>query len=159
MRQNQSSGSRRLSGTWSIASTSSWASNNEDAALPTSRRWSSRFFSYSRRGRKSSTSSTSSRTCGGMTTEDTRELWRCMLALQQLYGCYKSTRMDLAVNAGDAGINLMPNPFIIDTLNDSLVNLPAEGWEMLDRCLRNSKSAPRAMRSKPKSQRKFWSRS
>lgn len=28
------------------------------------------------------------------------------------------------------------NPFIIDTLNNSVIDLPDEGWEMLDRCLR-----------------------
>ncbi|KAG5982079.1 hypothetical protein E4U43_006493, partial [Claviceps pusilla] len=47
------------------------------------------------------------RTCQGMSTQDMRELWRCMLQLQRRYGCYNSTRIDLAVNAGDAGLELM----------------------------------------------------
>ncbi|KAK2592629.1 hypothetical protein QQS21_009656 [Conoideocrella luteorostrata] len=151
---------RRPSSASSISSTSSWASQEEDpSSLTTSRRSSLRFFTYSRRERNPSTSSTSSRTCEGMSTEDTRELWRCMLELQQLYGCYNSTRIDLAVNAGDAGIDLMPNPFIIDTLNDSLIDLPAEGWDMLDRCLRNSKPSPESTGSKRKPHRKFLARS
>ncbi|GAB0140976.1 hypothetical protein EsHS_00001584 [Epichloe bromicola] len=99
---------RRLSSASSISSACSWASHEDEASSPTtSRRSSLRFFTYSRRDRNPSTPSTSGRTCEGMTTEDTRELWRCMLELQQLYGCYNSTRMDLAVNAGEAGVDLM----------------------------------------------------
>lgn len=30
-----------------------------------------------------------------------------MLELQELYGCYNSTRIDLALDAGDEGIDLM----------------------------------------------------
>ncbi|UNI15967.1 hypothetical protein JDV02_002448 [Purpureocillium takamizusanense] len=87
-------------------------------------------------------SSCNVRTCEGMTADETRELWKCMLALQQRYGCYNSRRIDLAANAGDdEGVNLMPNPFIIDTLNNSVIDLPSEGWEMLDRCLRGHDEA------------------
>ncbi|KAG5914735.1 hypothetical protein E4U42_000343 [Claviceps africana] len=101
-----------------------------------------------------------SRTCQGMSIQDTRELWRCMLQLQRQYGCYNSTRIDLAVNAGGAGLDLMPNPFIIDTLNDSLVDLPAHGWDLLDRCLGNKRRAPTL--KPPKSTRpwpRFWAHS
>ncbi|KAG5993490.1 hypothetical protein E4U54_003347 [Claviceps lovelessii] len=95
----------------------------------------------------------SRRTCQGMSTQDMRELWRCMLQLQRRYGCYNSTRIDLAVNAGDAGLELMPNPFIIDTLNDSLVDLPTQGWAMLNRRLRCRELAPpKATRPWPR----FW---
>ena len=136
--------------------------------------------------------------------QQTRHLWRCMLKLQRRYACYNSTRIDLAVNAGNAGVELMrkwsrfrmcrrggrvnfrrmslspckdavcalaqhpgkaaglqrggarpgfrncksgiflltntATPFIIDTLNDSLVDLPDEGWQMLDRCLQPRKA-------------------
>ena len=97
---------RPSSSTSSIASTSSWASHDDASPLTTSRRSSLRFFTYMSK-RHPSTSSNSGRSCEGMSTEETRELWRCMLELQQLYGCYNSTRIDLAVNAGEAGIDLM----------------------------------------------------
>lgn len=89
-----------------------------------------------------------------MSADETGELWKCMLELQRQYGCYNSTRIDLAMNAGEAGLYLMPNPFIIDTLNNSVVNLPDEGWQMLDRCLRSGTMTP----AKQKPKRKFWSR-
>ncbi|ODA83830.1 hypothetical protein RJ55_02346 [Drechmeria coniospora] len=77
-----------------------------------------------------------SSTCEGLTPEETCELWRCMLELQQRYRCYNSTRIHLAADAGEDGIRLMPNPFIIDTLNDSVNQLPDEGWRMLRKYLR-----------------------
>ncbi|KAG6052499.1 hypothetical protein E4U33_000512 [Claviceps sp. LM78 group G4] len=67
-----------------------------------------------------------------MSADELRELWRCMLQLQRLYGCYRSTRISLAADAADGGISLMPNPFIIDTLNESITDLPPEGYAMLD---------------------------
>ncbi|PTB75073.1 hypothetical protein M440DRAFT_55726 [Trichoderma longibrachiatum ATCC 18648] len=91
------------------------------------------FPDYDERSRQGSTCSV--RSCGGMSPDATRELWKTMLELQERYGCYTSARMDLAVGAGDMALSLMPNPFILDTLNDSVVDLPDEGWEMLNRCL------------------------
>ncbi|KAF5021209.1 hypothetical protein F66182_6748 [Fusarium sp. NRRL 66182] len=85
------------------------------------------------RNRQASTCS--ERSCEGMTVDETRELWRCMLELQLRYGCYNSTRIDMALDAGDDGLDLMPNRFIIDTLNESVVNLPDQGREMLNRYL------------------------
>lgn len=86
-----------------------------------------------------------------MSAEETRDLWRCMLELQQRYGCYTSARIDMALEAGGDGFDLMPNRFIIDTLNESVVGLPDEGREMLERCL-----APDSSPHKPKW--KFWKR-
>jgi hypothetical protein len=43
------------------------------------------------------------------------------------------------------------NRFIIDTLNDSLIDLPEEGQEMLDRCLRHESNL-----HDEKPRRKFW---
>lgn len=57
------------------------------------------------RGRQSSTYS--ERSCDGMTAGETRDLWKCMLELQERYGCYNSTRIDLAVGAGDEAVDLM----------------------------------------------------
>lgn len=54
-----------------------------------------------------SISDASERSCEGLTAEDTRELWRCMLELQGLYGCYTSARIDVAMEAGEQGVNLM----------------------------------------------------
>ncbi|KAI5461993.1 hypothetical protein BGZ63DRAFT_203401 [Mariannaea sp. PMI_226] len=85
------------------------------------------------RSRQASTCS--DRSCEGMTTDETRELWRCMLELQVRYGCYNSARLDLAVDAGESAMDLMPNRFIIDTLNESVVDLPDEGRELLNRHL------------------------
>ena len=57
------------------------------------------------RGRQDSTSSV--RSCEDMSTNETRDLWLCMLQLQQRYGCYNSTRIDLALGAGDDAVNFM----------------------------------------------------
>ncbi|RDA85871.1 hypothetical protein CP532_4915 [Ophiocordyceps camponoti-leonardi (nom. inval.)] len=109
---------------------------------------------FRRAGSSSSTSSSDSstttvtdesfppRSCEGMTEEERRSVWKCMLALQRRYGCYNSTRIDLAVNAGEEGLSLMPNPFIIDTLNHSVTHLPDEGWQMLDRSFPGMGSPP-----------------
>ena len=42
-----------------------------------------------------------------MSDDETRHLWQCMLELQQRYGCYKSTRMALAMGSGDDPTALM----------------------------------------------------
>jgi hypothetical protein len=42
-----------------------------------------------------------------MSLDETRELWRCMLELQLRYGCYNSTRIEMAVDAGECGVDLM----------------------------------------------------
>ncbi|KAJ3497033.1 hypothetical protein NLG97_g2210 [Lecanicillium saksenae] len=103
------------------------------------------------RDRQNSTSSV--RSCEDMTADKTQELWLCMLELQERYGCYNSTRIDLALGAGVEAINFMPNRFIIDTLNNSLRDLPDEGWNKLYQCLDNHNSM-----QKPKPKRKFWSK-
>lgn len=90
-------------------------------------------------GRKSSIGS--ERSCSQIPAKDVSELWRCMLELQNEYGCYHSTRMDLAVDAGDAALDYMPSRFIIDTLNDSIFDLPEEAWEKLDQYLRQPDTA------------------
>lgn len=57
------------------------------------------------RSRQASTCS--ERSCEGMSAEDTQDLWRCMLELQHRYGCYTSARIDVALEAGDEGMDLM----------------------------------------------------
>lgn len=45
--------------------------------------------------------------CDPLGGNETQALWKCMLELQQRYGCYNSRRMDLAVTAGDEAMSLM----------------------------------------------------
>ncbi|OAA63146.1 hypothetical protein ISF_05022 [Cordyceps fumosorosea ARSEF 2679] len=103
------------------------------------------------RDRQSSVSSV--RSCEDMSADKTQELWFCMLELQERYGCYNSTRIDLALGAGEQAVNFMPNRFIIDTLNNSLRDLPDEGWKKLYSCLDEHPK-----NEKPKPKRKFWSK-
>ncbi|KAK1243418.1 hypothetical protein MKX07_004046 [Trichoderma sp. CBMAI-0711] len=126
---NTTSNSSIISSSASVAATSNSNSNNNNN-MPERR---PSFPDYDERSRQGSTCSI--RSCGGMSPDATRELWKTMLELQERYGCYTSARMDMAVGAGDMALSLMPNPFILDTLNDSVVDLPDEGWEMLNRCL------------------------
>ncbi|KAM0745019.1 hypothetical protein ACQRIT_000403 [Beauveria bassiana] len=98
------------------------------------------------RDRQKSVSSV--RSCEDMSVDKTQELWFCMLQLQERYDCYNSTRIDLALDAGDQAINFMPNRFIMDTLNNSLRDLPDEGWDQLNRCLDHQ-----TVTEKPKSKR------
>lgn len=105
---------RPSSSTSSTASTASWGSHNGDAAQA-QRRPSMRSFENHNdavRGRQNSATSTSSRSCEGMSADETGELWKCMLELQRQYGCYNSTRIDLAMNAGEAGLYLMRKPLV-----------------------------------------------
>lgn len=57
------------------------------------------------RDRQNSTSSI--RSCEDMSAVKTQELWFCMLELQECYGCYNSTRINLALGAGEQAINFM----------------------------------------------------
>lgn len=72
------------------------ACSSDDQAPP--------FFDFSRR---QSSACGSERSCEGLTPDRTRELWQCMLELQGRYGCYHSARIDVAMEAGDEGINYM----------------------------------------------------
>lgn len=97
---------RRSSSTSSTASTVSWASDHHHDESGRAARGSQDLNSAASSPPPASTNA-NVRTCEGMTADETRELWKCMLALQQRYGCYNSRRIDLAANAGDDGVNLM----------------------------------------------------
>ena len=88
---------RRLS---LVSIASSWSSHSEDEKHTDELEIPS--FERSRQA-----STCSDRSCEGMSVDETRELWRCMLELQGRYGCYNSTRIDLAMDAGEEGIDLM----------------------------------------------------
>ncbi|KAH6695750.1 hypothetical protein F5X68DRAFT_258287 [Plectosphaerella plurivora] len=63
---------------------------------------------------------------------DAQSLWQDMLALQQQYNCYRSTRMQVAAGS-DLGADMMPSRACIDLLNASLDDLPEEGWNVLEK--------------------------
>lgn len=82
---------------------SSWSAHSDDAAVPnhpsaTNADEQHPTVPFPRR----QSSVASELSCDGMTGDETRGLWRCMLELQERYGCYNSTRIDLAVGAEDA---------------------------------------------------------
>ncbi|KAI0121309.1 hypothetical protein BJ170DRAFT_141384 [Xylariales sp. AK1849] len=64
------------------------------------------------------------------TEGDPKRLWRRMLALQQIYGCYKSARMSAALESGDIS-SLLPSKACLDLLNDGMEALPDEAEEAL----------------------------
>lgn len=57
--------------------------------------------------RRSSAASSSSRSCKNLDDDHTRDLWHCMLDLQERYACYHSARIDVAMEAGDRGDGYM----------------------------------------------------
>lgn len=57
------------------------------------------------------------------TDGDPERLWRRMLALQQIYGCYNSARMSAALSSGDASL-LLPSKACLDLLNENMTLLP-----------------------------------
>lgn len=85
---------------------SAWSSPSDDGVIVTKHhRPVSEGMPAMLRSRQSSTCSDQS--CEAMTPDETRDLWKCMLELQLRYGCYNSTRIDMALDAGDYGIDLM----------------------------------------------------
>lgn len=52
-------------------------------------------------------------------------LWKRMLALQQLYGCYKSARMSAALELADAKF-LLPSKTCLDLMNEDMHALPGD---------------------------------
>ncbi|CCC09563.1 hypothetical protein SMACR_03594 [Sordaria macrospora] len=56
---------------------------------------------------------------------DTQLLWRRMLAIQRTFGCYNSTRMQLAIEMGEQNASV-PSRVCLDLLNDSIDNLPSD---------------------------------
>ncbi|KAK6844124.1 hypothetical protein PG990_002503 [Apiospora arundinis] len=61
---------------------------------------------------------------------DPEQLWRRMLELQQVYGCYNSARMSAALESGDASL-LRPSKACLNLLNENMVLLPDDADYML----------------------------
>lgn len=58
-------------------------------------------------------SATSVRSCEDMSANEAQDLWFCMLELQECYGCYNSTRIDLALEAGEDAISFMRKSYSV----------------------------------------------
>ncbi|KAI1492231.1 hypothetical protein F5X96DRAFT_409633 [Biscogniauxia mediterranea] len=54
---------------------------------------------------------------------DPERLWKRMLALQQIYGCYNSARMSAALSSGNASL-LLPSKACLDLMNEHMAVLP-----------------------------------
>ncbi|EAA30330.2 hypothetical protein GE21DRAFT_10569 [Neurospora crassa] len=54
---------------------------------------------------------------------DPQLLWRRMLAIQRTFGCYNSTRMNIAIEIGEQNASV-PSRVCLDLLNDSIDTLP-----------------------------------
>lgn len=92
-----------------ISVVSAWSSPSDDGIIVTKhhRRTSEDRVAIPEMERSRQASTCSEQSCEGMTADETRDLWRCMLELQLRYGCYNSTRIDMALDAGDNGMDLM----------------------------------------------------
>lgn len=64
------------------------------------------------------------------TNGDPERLWKRMLALQQIYGCYNSARMAAALESGDVSL-LLPSKACLDLLNEDMAMLPNEAEQAL----------------------------
>ncbi|KAK3937366.1 hypothetical protein QBC46DRAFT_267671 [Diplogelasinospora grovesii] len=63
----------------------------------------------------------------------TELLWRRMLTIQRMFGCYNSARMRAALEAGAE--NFVPSRTCLDLLNDSIDHLPEEAKRQLEEFL------------------------
>jgi len=72
---------------------------------------------------------------------DSEQLWRRMLAVQRIFGCYNSARMSAALSAGDEEQvgRLRPSKACLDLLNESVEQLPEEAKEQVEKYLYGSK--------------------
>ncbi|KAI0014773.1 hypothetical protein F4780DRAFT_169427 [Xylariomycetidae sp. FL0641] len=53
------------------------------------------------------------------TNGDPEKLWKRMLALQRIYGCYNSARMSAALSSGNTSL-LRPSKACLDLMNDNM---------------------------------------
>ncbi|KAK1760152.1 hypothetical protein QBC47DRAFT_366534 [Echria macrotheca] len=84
---------------------------------------------------------------------DTETLWRRMLAIQRLFGCYNSARMRAALEMGEES-GFIPSKTGLDLLNDSIDQLPDESRRRLEEYLEHGDE--RAILSTSSSRRKSW---
>ncbi|KAK0625015.1 hypothetical protein B0T17DRAFT_531686 [Bombardia bombarda] len=65
---------------------------------------------------------------------DPETLWRRMLAIQRIFGCYNSARMRAAIDMGVEG-GFVPSMTCLDLLNDSIDQLPEESKRQVEEYL------------------------
>ncbi|KAK3385660.1 hypothetical protein B0H63DRAFT_473368 [Podospora didyma] len=67
---------------------------------------------------------------------DSKTLWRRMLVIQRMFGCYNSARMQAALETGTGFEDgFVPSRICLDLLNDSIDTLPEESRRRLDEFL------------------------
>ncbi|KAI1862369.1 uncharacterized protein JN550_010231 [Neoarthrinium moseri] len=66
------------------------------------------------------------------TEGDPERLWKRMLALQQIYGCYRSARMSAALELRDTS-TLLPSKACLDLMNEDISMIPDDVEEVLKR--------------------------
>ncbi|KAK3317355.1 hypothetical protein B0T19DRAFT_405054 [Cercophora scortea] len=77
---------------------------------------------------------------------DAETLWRRMLAIQKMFGCYNSARMRAALDTG-AESGFIPSRTCLDLLNDSIDQLPEEAKRKLEDYLEHGDERPILRRS------------
>lgn len=80
------------------------------------------------------------------TEVDSVTLWRRMLVIQRLFGCYNSARMSAALEMGDDGARVVPSRTCLDLLNDSIDQLPDESRRQLEAFLEHGENGGLAKR-------------
>ncbi|KAH8890285.1 hypothetical protein GQ53DRAFT_601388, partial [Thozetella sp. PMI_491] len=73
---------------------------------------------------------------------DAATLWRRMLTVQKLFGCYNSARMQAALELG-ADSGFVPSKTCLDLMNDSLSQLPDEERKQVEDYLEQENVARR----------------
>ncbi|KAK0649583.1 hypothetical protein B0T16DRAFT_456985 [Cercophora newfieldiana] len=76
---------------------------------------------------------------------DSVTLWRRMLVIQRMFGCYNSARMRAALDLGVED-KFVPSRTCLDLLNDSIDQLPEESRRQLEQFLEHGESAGREAR-------------
>ncbi|KAK3388748.1 hypothetical protein B0T20DRAFT_484316 [Sordaria brevicollis] len=84
---------------------------------------------------------------------DTQLLWRRMLAIQRTFGCYNSTRMNIAIEMGVENASV-PSRVCLDLLNDSIDTLPSEIKQRIEDFLACEDVSSSRSRSKSSSSRR-----
>ncbi|KAI1371761.1 hypothetical protein F4677DRAFT_285621 [Hypoxylon crocopeplum] len=64
---------------------------------------------------------------------DPERLWKRMLSLQRIYGCYNSARMSAALSSGDVSL-LLPSKACLNLLNENMSFLPDEAEGVFGEC-------------------------
>ncbi|KAM7196874.1 hypothetical protein V8F20_006841 [Naviculisporaceae sp. PSN 640] len=89
--------------------------------------------------------------CGIASEVDEETLWRRMLAIQRVFGCYNSARMRAALEMGGESSCFIPSRTCLDLLNDSIDQLPEESKRQLEEFLETGETGTHSS-----NKRKSW---